>query len=283
MPRVVEADWKPGSPLSVYSMDDAGDDVLGTIAIVARDHINTATTTSLVGTDFSWIPAGKSMRRKIIQGGILTLQRNEAIQRMEGDWLLFIDDDMVWRPNAVAQLVAIREELDLDMVGGLCFRRTPPHQPTLYMREHPNEGPYNFLEKWDSDVVEVDATGLAFCLIHKRVFERIAGTPMPPLAERGASGPPQFFSWQGRLGEDLRFCQDAKTSGSKIYVDTRIEIGHIAEMEIGYREFLQQVVLREPDVEEARRAVNDTMGLATMTAAEAWEKLGWQSTEKTPA
>jgi hypothetical protein len=281
MPKVIGADWTPGSALAVYSADSPGKEVLGTIAIPVRDHLNAATTTALVGTDFSFVPTGKAVTRKIIQGGILTMQRNEAVQRMEGDWLLFIDDDMVWEPDAVARLIAVRDELDLDIVGGLCCRRTPPYQPTLYVRENPTSGAYNFLEKWDTDVVEVDATGMAFVLIHKRVFERIAG-PMPSLDERVALGLPEFFSWQGKFGEDLRFCQDARASGSRVFVDTRIRIGHISEVEIGLPHFLQEIALRGPDVEEARRKVNDRMGLPTMTAQEAKEKLGWLSTEKTP-
>jgi len=276
MPKVVGPDWTPGAALKVYSADDVGDDVLGTIVIPTRDHLNAATVISLLGTNYSWIPKSKSLRRKIIAGGILTLQRNEAVQRMEGDWLLFIDDDMVWQPDAIEKLVQTREQYDLDIVGALCFRRSPPHQPTLYMRTEPNAGPYNFLEKWDYDVVEVDATGMAFCLIHKRVFERIADSPMPTLAERQGLGLPQFFAWQGKLGEDLRFCQDAKAAGCKIFVDTRIPIGHVGEFEVGEQDFLKQIAWRDPEMEAARKVVNDRMGLQTLTAADAKERLGWR-------
>ncbi len=274
MPKIVESDWSPGTALRVYSADSQGD-CLGTIAIPVRDHLNAATVTALLGTDFSWLPVGRSVNRKIIQGGILTMQRNEAVQRMEGDWLLFIDDDMVWQPDAVRRLVAVRDEFDLDMVGALCFRRIPPYQPTLYMRESPMSGPYNFLETWDSDLVEVDGTGMAFVLIHRRVFERIAGTPMPPLDDRVKLGLPEFFTWHGKFGEDLRFCQDAKAAGNKIFVDTRIKIGHIGEVEIDEKHYFGQIATRGADVESERRKINDAMGLPTMTAADAKERLGW--------
>ena len=275
MPKVVGPDWNPGSSLRVFSADDPDGDVIGTVAIPVRDHLNAATVTALLGTNWKFVPAGRSVMRKIIQGGILTMQRNEAVQRMQGDWLVFIDDDMVWEPDAIARLVATRDEMDLDIVGGLCFRRSSPFQPTLYMRENPDSGPYNFLEKWDTDVVEVDATGMAFVLIHKRVFERIAKSSMPLLEERLALGMPEFFSWRGKFGEDLRFCQDAKAAGCSIFVDTRIRIGHVAEVEIGYPNFIQEIALRGADVEQARRELNDGMGLPTLTAAEAKEILGW--------
>lgn len=265
--------WEPAATMEAYySALDPGKEPVGTIAIPVRDHINSATVTAIMGTDFSWVPKGKSVNRWIIQGSILTMQRNEAVQRMEGDWLLFIDDDMVWRPDAVRRLIEIREEHDLDMVGGLCFRRSDPYQPTLYMREQPTAGAYNYLEKWDSDLVEVDATGLAFCLIHRRVFERIANEPMPPVESR--TRPAMFFQWNGQVGEDLGFCQMAKATGSRIWVDTRIKIGHIGEIEIGEEHYLYALARREQEIEDERRVINDHMGLPTMSAEEAKQRLG---------
>jgi hypothetical protein len=264
----------PGSSYELFKVEEPGE-VIGTIAIPVRDQLSTATTSSLLATDLSkqWIPEGKTVRRDLIQGGILTLQRNAAVQRMEGDWLLFIDDDMAWQPDAVRRLVEVREEYDLDMVGGLCFRRSPPFQPTLYMREQPDSGSYNFLEKWDSDVIEVDATGCAFLLIHKRVFERIIGMDMPPVAERLRVGPPPIFRWDGILGEDLRFCQDAKTAGCKVFVDTRIEIGHVSEVVIGRRQFLMEMAFRDKEMLDERRRINDLMGFYTMERSEAVAEL----------
>jgi hypothetical protein len=251
---------------------------IGSVALPVRDHVNAATVTSLIMSDFSWVPKGKTVSFNIIQGSVLTQQRNECVNRMQGDWLLFIDDDMVWQPDAIERLITIREENDLDMVGGLCFRRAEPYQPTLFMRERPDEGLYNFLETWpENDVVEVDATGMAFMLIHQRVFEMIADGPMPPYEIRREMGgpPPNFFRWEGVLGEDLRFCRDAKAAGAKIWVATGIEIGHISEITVGHREFLTSIARRDSAALIARREINDRMGLPTMTPEEAKERLGW--------
>jgi hypothetical protein len=266
----------PGASLDVFTMGNGGDDdTVGTIAIPVRDHINAATMTSWFMTDYTFLPNGANVSRFILQGNILTLQRNEAVQRMNGDWLLFIDDDMVWQPDVVGRLIASREEHDLDMVGALCFRRSDPYQPTLYMREEPTKGAYNFLETWDDDLVEVDATGLAFLLIHKRVFEAIAASPMPPLDQRVGGPPPNFFRWEGALGEDLRFCQDAKAAGMRIWVDTRIEVGHIGEHEIRRKQYLTELATRDQSIVDARKEVNDRMGLPTMTREAARKMLGW--------
>jgi hypothetical protein len=87
-------------------------------------------------------------------------------------------------------------------------------------------------------------------------------------------GPSQFFKWEGVLGEDLRFCQDAKAAGCRIYVDTRLKIGHMAEVEIGERQFLMEMATRSPELLEARRKANDKMGLTTLEPKRAREKLG---------
>lgn len=198
---------------------------VGTIAVPIRDQINAATAMSLWHLDLTDLPVD----RVFIQGSVLTLQRNEAVQRMRGDWLFFIDDDMSFAPQAVKQLVQFRDEYDLDIVGGLCFRRTPPFQPTIYRFL---DGRYEIVDDLSTGTVfECDATGLAFCLIHRRVFEAISGE-FPPLERRLELPPPDFFTWQGGIGEDLRFMQDAKAAGARIFVDTRIEIEHIGELRV---------------------------------------------------
>lgn len=277
MPEVVRLEKQPQPPMELFSMRRDGEPI-GTIVIPTRDHMNAATVTSLVMTDFRWLPKGTTVDHNIVQGSILTSQRNEGIQRMRGDWILYIDDDMVWSPDAVGRLVEAREEHDLDILGGLCFRRSEPYAPTLYMRESPTSGGYNFLERWAEDeIVEVDATGAAFLLIHKRVFEMIAGGPMPPYEHRVREGgpPPNYFRWEGTLGEDLRFCQDAKAAGARIWVHTGIPIGHVTERTIGHRDFLQQLALRDEATWQARKELNDSMGLPTLSPEEVRAKLGW--------
>lgn len=276
MPKVVSLDKAPMTELTWYGSEERHEmTCLGTISVPVRDHINAATATSLIHTDWKFIQPDRYIDRQFVQGSILTLQRNEAIARMRGDWLMFIDDDMVWDPEAIGKLLASRNEVDADIMGALCYRRSAPHQPTLFMREEQNRGGYNYLEDWPSDIMEVDATGMAFVVIHKRVFEKMAGEPFPPYEIRRAGEPPSFFRWEGVLGEDLRFCQDAKAVGCRIFVDTRIEVGHMAEVEIRRKHYLLEVLGRDDDTQRQREAINDRMGLPTLTKEQAKELLGW--------
>jgi hypothetical protein len=253
----------------------------GTLAFPVRDHINTLTAMSLMYTDWSWLE-GARLDHLILHGSILTMQRNEAVQKMRGKYLIFIDDDMVWPPDAVHRLVGSYMEL-LDagvtepfMVGGLCFRRTPPYQPTLYMREQPTAGQYNFMEEWTEGLVEVDATGMAFVLIPTEVFAAVAGTEMPSYETRQRlGGLPSFFRWDKNFGEDLQFCQDVKAAGARIFVDTRIEIGHVGEVQIGHKDFIQALAQRSMPEYAQRLIVNKRMGLPTVSPTKAKAKLGW--------
>ena len=278
MPEIVRLEKAPHEPLTSFSGQRVGE-VVGTVALPIRDHLNAATTSSLLFSNFGWLhEQGQTVHFQLMRGNALPFQRNECINRMQGDWILFVDDDMVWDPKAIEQLVKLREEHDFDMLGGLCFRRAAPYQPTLYMRERPNDGYYNFLESWrEGEIVEVDATGMAFVVIHKRVFEMMIGGPMPPYELRRQMGgpPPNIFRWDGTLGEDLRFCQEAKAAGVRIYVATGIEVGHMAEVEIRHRDFLAQLAQRDQATYLARVGVNDAMGLPTLAPEEAKERLGW--------
>lgn len=258
----------------------------GTIGMPCRDHVSAATMMSMATSALAptWFEQGTVIDVNICQGNVLTMQRNDLVYRMRGDWLLFIDDDMVWHPEQIVQLIQSREKYDLDMVGALCFRRSPPHQPTLFMRRFPNDGPFNYLEDWPEDTaVEVDATGMAFIIIHKRVFERMVAFyekqpdwKMPPYEERDfTKAPPNFFQWNGGFGEDLQFCINAKQSGSKIYVDTSIEVRHVSEIQIGREHFLTEIAKRDPELEAGRRTINDEMGFNTLTREEARRRLGW--------
>lgn len=126
--------------------------------------------------------------------------------------LLFIDDDMIFEPGAFDRLLAH----DLPIVGGLCHNRRPPYMPIL-MRSC-GDG-YAFMYDYDREVdsrglVEVDATGCAFLLVKREVFEKIGEKP---------------FTQEG-YGEDVAFCRKAKAAGYTIHVDPTVEIGHVGEV-----------------------------------------------------
>lgn len=275
MPKTLRVTDPTAPEIQIFRAKREGNTV-GTIAMCTRDRIAAGTVISWMMSDrHTYLAPDENIGLFIIQGHVLTLQRNECIRNMEGDWIIFIDDDMTFQPDAIRRLVETQREHDLDMVGALCFQRGDPYQPTLYMREQPNDGNYVFLEDWERDsVVEVDATGMAFVLITKRLLEAIAGE-FPSREHRlTKSKPPAYFRWDERgFGEDMTFCQDVKKAGGRIFVDTSIKTGHIGEITITEENFLRELSERPDEATEMRRAVNDRMGLPTVTSDEARVKL----------
>ena len=266
--------------LEVHENPVYAQECVGTVAMVARGTVAAATAVSLMMDDRTYLKPGQYIKRFIIVGNILTFQRNQCINEMEGDWILFIDSDMVWQPEATRVLVETREKVDLDMVGGLCFQRGDPYQPTMYKMAANDTHGYTFIEKWPADAaVEVDATGMAFCLIHKRVFDRIltkgkAG-PFPEFEDRKGQRPAPFFRWEEEYGEDFLFCREAKASGSKIFVDTSVKVGHVGEIVITEETFLREIAFRSEAASAFREAVLEEIGETVLTREEAMEKVGW--------
>ena len=267
--------------LEVHENPAYAQECVGTVAMVTRGTLAAATAVSLMMDDRTYLKPGQYIKRFIIVGNILTFQRNQCINEMEGDWILFIDSDMVWQPEATRVLVETRAKFNLDMVGGLCFQRGDPYQPTMYKMAADDNHGYTFLERWPADAaVEVDATGMAFCLIHKRVFDRIlmkanAG-PFEDFKDRKGLRPAPFFRWEEEYGEDFLFCREAKASGSKIFVDTSVKIGHVGEQIITEGTFLREIVFRDPAASAFREAVLEEIGEKIMTREDAMEKVGWK-------
>lgn len=259
---------------------------VGTVAMVTRDKVAAQTAISWLMTDLTWLKPGEHHKRFIVQGNILTFQRNECINQMEGDWILFIDSDMVWQPVAMKILIETREKFDLDIVSGLCFQRSDPYQPTLYREA--SRAPlgvdvtwsgYTFMERWPEDAaVEVDATGMAFCLIHRRVFDRIlrdkVGESFGSFDQRSKMVPAPFFRWEGEYGEDFLFCREAKAAGCRIFVDTSVKVGHVGDQIITEETFLREIALRHPEAEAFRDGVLAGIGERALTSQEALERLG---------
>lgn len=264
------------APTTVLEIIDSGDSPspCGTVAVMVRDQLKTPMVTSLLHSNFKYF-APRGIHRLFIQGSILTIQRNEAIQRMRGDWILFVDDDMTWDAEDIARLVAKRDELGVDVIGGLCFRRTHPHQPTMYRKvKDDHGGSYIHIENWtDGDVIKVDATGCAFLLITIAAFEKLIGGPMPPFEERESGPPPNFFRWEGIKGEDIRFCEDLIAAGNEIWVDTSIKVGHISEVVITEKDFFRAIAEREPEVQGKVAKMYRKHGESILTAREAKKKI----------
>ena len=133
----------------------------------------------------------------------------QALNNMS-DYLLMIDDDMTFPPDTLDKLVANKK----DICGVSYHPRCDEGRTTKELDEthHANLK--------DTKLFECKATGTGIILIKCSIFYKI---PRPWFD----------FEWfetgQCKQGEDWVFCNKAKASGFKIWVDPTIKVGHLGE------------------------------------------------------
>ena len=162
-------------------------------------------------------------------GPLLIEGRNLLVERFLGtdtDWLLMVDSDMTFQYDAVEQLLATADAESAPVVGGLCYGISQElgQFPTVYQRR--DGMPVAVLTLPDLDVIPVDATGAAFTLTHRTVFEEFRRDEYHPWFHR------RFVPTNGQhpggwLGEDISWHWWLRDKGVPIYVDTRVEVGHV--------------------------------------------------------
>lgn len=155
--------------------------------------------------------------------------RNTVTQRFldgPGDWLMWIDADMQWGPDAVELLVASADADTRPIVGGLCFgMHLDAMFPTIYQFARLDDGQLTTVrvrEYERDDMVQCAATGAAFLLVHRRVLEAMKvhgfNAAFPWFQETELGGRP--------AGEDLTFCLRAGLLGFPVHVNTGVRVGH---------------------------------------------------------
>ena len=185
---------------------------------------------SLVGLIVKSVQEGLEIVRITTFRDPITFSRNKIASKAlaaDVDYLLFLDDDMVFKADLLINLIKV----DKDIVGGLTFIRSEPHEPSMYMINSDGKT-YNPIYLWKpGDIVECDAIGMAATLIKREVFEKMKGISMIYKDIWG------FYDNEDFTGEDLRFCQKARELGLKIHCDTSQLVGHLTEKVIGYGDY----------------------------------------------
>jgi len=132
--------------------------------------------------------------------------------------LLMCDTDQTYPPDTIARLASH----DVDVCGVLVHRRWPPFDP-IFMRGSLKTGYEHVLEDamYSGKLIEIDATGTGCLLINMSIFDEMCGPWFKFDTIRGSV-----------VGEDFYFCNRIREAGFRIFVDTSIEVGHLATIEI---------------------------------------------------
>ena len=158
----------------------------------------------------------------MIAGSLIYTSRNQlatmAIEH-EFDYVLWLDSDMVFRPDTLIKMFNTVQEKDIDILTGLYFRRVPPYSPVLFdkLDYDSKTDAINFSEfkAIPDEIFEVGGCGFGCVLMDTQVFLEVQ-------SKHG-----NMFAPIGNNGEDVAFCVRARDCGFKIYCDPAIVCGHV--------------------------------------------------------
>ena len=236
-------------------VEDTRADEKVVVAYVHPGHVDGGFHTSLINL-FVWDLQGP--RRILDGGGHIAMQsganitgaRNDTVRMFleshTADWLLWIDSDMVFTPDSLERLLRAADPKERPIMGGLCFGKWigGPYDeifPTIYWWDDSSGTPgvVRANEYPENAVWSVGATGSAFILIHRSVFEGMSfPEPYPFYQETALAGHP--------VSEDMTFCLRAVASGFPIFVHTGVKVGHVKPETIGEPEYRRYLARKQP-------------------------------------
>jgi hypothetical protein len=187
--------------------------VSGTIGIVCSDQARYSHFTSRLVALAQCYP---SVKFHMNIGNQLTHARNKVMEKAEGEWLWFMDDDHTFQPQVLQNLL----DRNLPIVGPLYVQRRMPPQPVARIKMEDGQWVAPNLWLVPPGIYEVNGTGTAGMLIRRRVWEAIAAKPeLMPWFRVGTVQP-------DLISEDLAFCESAEKCGYSTFIDTTQILGH---------------------------------------------------------
>jgi hypothetical protein len=187
------------------------------------------------------VPNGTVLAKSVLYNA--ARNRNEVSHLALGEWILYLDDDHVWEPNLLLNLL----DRNVDIVGPPYCRRYPPFESVAFSCYHPEtlicekkmEDHIWTLCAWDTlseynGLFEVQACGFGALLVRKRVLDKMRidhGVPFFRVGDYDSTWL-RSSTVRDELGEDLSFCWAARKSGFKVYWDLTQFLGHITETKL---------------------------------------------------
>lgn len=131
------------------------------------------------------------------------------------DYLIFLDDDMIWPVDMWHSLTMNAEKHNLDMISGYYTTRKETPFPLIYSRQ--KDGQYSsYLPRVDKigGIIPCDATGFGALCIKTDVFKRI---------------PEPWFELPDSMTEDIFFFNKCHDLDIPCHVHSGVPCGHCGE------------------------------------------------------
>lgn len=188
------------------------------IAVPAMDFMHTEFVKSLLSLANKLKDDGIEFETRIESGTLVYLARDKlaryAIQK-HFTHVLWLDSDMVFTDEIVEDL----QFSGKPFVTGIAHGRRKPFLSCLFKEYQPEVKRWEFKE-YPSNTFEVAACGMAAALIEVKILADVMDR------YRTCFTPTQF------LGEDVAFCDRARTCGYKVYAEPGVRVGHIGHITI---------------------------------------------------
>jgi hypothetical protein len=248
------------------------------VAFPTGGHTTPEFTVSLVKLQRRW----PRMELGYAKSSRLVNNRNELVRLFLAsgrEWMLNVDDDMLFEPEQVEEMVMVAEQEGAKVVGGLAFGDDGGMIfSTAMVRNPAGLGYLKAASIPEGKVLQpVDATGGALLLVHRSVLEKISKrhknrTPYQWFEETVKKG--QAF------GEDVTFCERVKDVGEKVYIYTGAKTGHVKERILTHDTFRRQQFFEKFVIYGTRQsvlwlaAVMNYMGIGV--AQPGADPIGWR-------
>lgn len=174
----------------------------------------------------------KSYLQARMNSGLIHCERNllvhEALKNKDVTHIMFIDDDVVWKPDDAMRLIAFGQKYPF--VCGVYPARKEPIKFMVHLKDDNGK-----IIKNDEQLLQAIGVPAGFCMLKREVFENPAMKAQSPVTiptegdQKGELVYGYFdFMHEGLTGagEDISFCRRWLRAGGDIWVDPAITLQH---------------------------------------------------------
>lgn len=182
----------------------------GVIGIAALEHARYSQFTECLG-NLEKPPGAKVVTKTGIDIGINRRDIVRDALEADAEWVLFLDDDMLFPPDHLTRLLAHEQPV----VASLYLTRKPPHYAVAYNEYVEGQGwrPVTLEGAPPNGLSDIVAAGTGGMLVRTEVFRAIPYDTW-------------FLHEDGT--EDLPFCTRVIEAGFPIYLDLEARMGHLS-------------------------------------------------------
>jgi hypothetical protein len=192
-----------------------------TIAMPVYEHVKAETMTSLIA---ALVELRDEWLLTVQRGCYIDQSREVSVAKAleaESDYLVFIDSDMAFQPDAITKLLAHGK----DIVGGVYNQKGLPLRTTVKLDNGDGQfvdGPRDI----PLGLFPCAAVATGFMAINLRRMTKLL---KPPYFAFTNEVPDLTSAWAAGPGEDTAFCLRARKAGLEVWGDSSIPLKHLGE------------------------------------------------------